>query len=218
LNPTMSTLSPWAADAGQRLRELLAIGRSQGSLLVSDIHGVVDVDDLSPEVMAEVRVLLDREGILLVDDLAVATTLPAATDATVGGVTSQRSAATATGARSTAEPTAVVTAAPAEDAALTRPSWNERAGRNGDRDRDDGDEDHDGRDVLRARRALPRLDPALRASASSSIVGSRSSSCTIWRCTRWTLFIDSTMCTGMRIVRAWSAMARVIAWRIHHVA
>ena len=26
------------------------------------------------------------------------------------------------------------------------------------------------------------------------------------------------MCTGMRIVRAWSAMARVIAWRIHHVA
>ena len=70
MNPTMSTLSPWAADAGQRLRELLAIGRSQGSLLVSDIHGVVDVDDLSPEVMAEVRVLLDREGILLVDDLA----------------------------------------------------------------------------------------------------------------------------------------------------
>ena len=166
----MSTLSPWAADAGQRLRELLAIGRSQGSLLVSDIHGVVDVDDLSPEVMAEVRVLLDREGILLVDDLAVATTLPAATDATVGGVTSQRSAATATGARSTAEPTAVVTAAPAEDAALTRPSWNERAGRNGDRDRDDGDEDHDGRDVLRARRALPRLDPALRASGSSDPV------------------------------------------------
>jgi hypothetical protein len=28
----------------------------------------------------------------------------------------------------------------------------------------------------------------------------------------------STMCTGMRIVRAWSAIARVIAWRIHHVA
>ena len=28
----------------------------------------------------------------------------------------------------------------------------------------------------------------------------------------------STMCTGMRIVRAWSAMARVIDWRIHQVA
>ena len=38
------------------------------------------------------------------------------------------------------------------------------------------------------------------------------------RCTRSTLFIVSTMCTGMRIVRAWSAIARVIAWRIHHVA
>ena len=30
--------------------------------------------------------------------------------------------------------------------------------------------------------------------------------------------IVSTMWTGMRIVRAWSAMARVIAWRIHQVA
>ena len=28
----------------------------------------------------------------------------------------------------------------------------------------------------------------------------------------------SIMCTGMRIVRAWSAIARVIAWRIHQVA
>jgi len=32
------------------------------------------------------------------------------------------------------------------------------------------------------------------------------------------LLIVSTMWTGMRMVRAWSAMARVIAWRIHHVA
>jgi hypothetical protein len=48
--------------------------------------------------------------------------------------------------------------------------------------------------------------------------GSRESSC--WRC-RWvriSLLIVSIMCTGMRIVRAWSAIARVIAWRIHHVA
>ena len=28
----------------------------------------------------------------------------------------------------------------------------------------------------------------------------------------------STMCTGMRIVRAWSAIARDTAWRIHQVA
>jgi hypothetical protein len=28
----------------------------------------------------------------------------------------------------------------------------------------------------------------------------------------------STMCTGRRIVRAWSAIARVIACRIHQVA
>jgi hypothetical protein len=30
--------------------------------------------------------------------------------------------------------------------------------------------------------------------------------------------IVSTMCTGTRMVRAWSAIALVIAWRIHHVA
>jgi len=30
--------------------------------------------------------------------------------------------------------------------------------------------------------------------------------------------IVSIMWTGMRIVRAWSAIARVIAWRIHQVA
>ena len=28
----------------------------------------------------------------------------------------------------------------------------------------------------------------------------------------------STACTGTRMVRAWSAMARVTAWRIHQVA
>jgi hypothetical protein len=32
------------------------------------------------------------------------------------------------------------------------------------------------------------------------------------------LAIVSTMCTGIRIVRDWSASARVIAWRIHQVA
>ena len=54
--------------------------------------------------------------------------------------------------------------------------------------------------------------------ASSSGVGSRPISCSIWREMRLSLLIVSIMCTGMRIVRAWSAIERVIAWRIHHVA
>ena len=49
------------------------------------------------------------------------------------------------------------------------------------------------------------------SAANSSTVGSRLSSWCICRCTRFTRFIASTMCTGIRIVRAWSAMARVIA-------
>ena len=56
------------------------------------------------------------------------------------------------------------------------------------------------------------------ASAISSTVGSRPSSWSSWRETRISRLIVSTMWTGMRIVRAWSAMARVIACRIHHVA
>ena len=55
-------------------------------------------------------------------------------------------------------------------------------------------------------------------SVPSSVVGSRSSCWSISRFTRITLLIVSTMCTGMRIVLAWSAMALVMAWRIHHVA
>src|SRR3989442_9369006 len=54
--------------------------------------------------------------------------------------------------------------------------------------------------------------------AISSDVGSRPSSCTSWRLVRISLLIVSIMCTGMRMVRAWSAMARVMAWRIHQVA
>src|SRR5258706_909479 len=41
---------------------------------------------------------------------------------------------------------------------------------------------------------------------------------TINKLVRTSLLIVSIMCTGIRIVRAWSAMARVMAWRIHHVA
>ena len=35
---------------------------------------------------------------------------------------------------------------------------------------------------------------------------------------RITLLMVSIMWTGMRMVRAWSAIERVMAWRIHHVA
>ena len=35
---------------------------------------------------------------------------------------------------------------------------------------------------------------------------------------RMSLWIVSTMCTGRRMVRTWSAMARVMACRIHQVA
>ena len=49
------------------------------------------------------------------------------------------------------------------------------------------------------------------SAAISSGVGSRPMSCRSWRCTRMSLLMFSTMCTGMRMVRAWSASARVIA-------
>ena len=56
------------------------------------------------------------------------------------------------------------------------------------------------------------------SSAISSGSGSRPRRWTSWRSMWTTLFSFSTMCTGMRIVRALSAMARVTAWRIHQVA
>ena len=57
-----------------------------------------------------------------------------------------------------------------------------------------------------------------RRSASSSGVASRPVSWRNWRPVRTSLLIVSIMCTGMRMVRAWSAIERVIAWRIHQVA
>ncbi len=56
------------------------------------------------------------------------------------------------------------------------------------------------------------------ASAISSTVGSRPSSWRRERETRMRRLIVSPMWTGMRMVRAWSAIARVIAWRIHQWA
>ena len=55
-------------------------------------------------------------------------------------------------------------------------------------------------------------------SAISSGVGSRPSSVTSLRSARPILFSFSTTWTGIRIVRALSASARAIAWRIHQVA
>ncbi len=56
------------------------------------------------------------------------------------------------------------------------------------------------------------------SSAISSEDGSRPKSWMSCFCTRINLLIVSIMCTGMRMVRAWSAMERVMAWRIHQVA
>ena len=43
----------------------------------------------------------------------------------------------------------------------------------------------------------------------------------VWASSRWarlTLLMNSVMCTGIRMTRDWSAMARLIDWRIHQVA
>ena len=50
-----------------------------------------------------------------------------------------------------------------------------------------------------------------RRSAISSALGSWPYSCSSWLETFLTLLMVSTICTGMRMVRAWSAMARVMA-------
>ena len=70
--------------------------------------------------------------------------------------------------------------------------------------------------ILRTLRTFSSGMPSF--SASSSGVGSRPISFSIWREVRTILLIVSIMCTGMRMVRAWSAIERVIAWRIHQVA
>ncbi len=56
------------------------------------------------------------------------------------------------------------------------------------------------------------------SAAISSSVGSRPSSAQRFRSARFIFCIRSTMCTGIRIVRALSASARATAWRIHQVA
>ena len=56
------------------------------------------------------------------------------------------------------------------------------------------------------------------ASATSSTLGSRPFAWTSFLVTFRNLLMVSIMWTGMRIVRAWSAIERVIACRIHQVA
>ncbi len=56
------------------------------------------------------------------------------------------------------------------------------------------------------------------SSASSSIRGERPSSDSSWALARWTRLTVSPAWTGRRMVRLVLAMARVMAWRIHHVA
>jgi hypothetical protein len=56
------------------------------------------------------------------------------------------------------------------------------------------------------------------SSASSATEGSRPNTRTRRAVARDTWATVSTMCTGTRIVRLLSAMARLTAWRIHHVA
>ena len=57
-----------------------------------------------------------------------------------------------------------------------------------------------------------------RSAAISATVGSRASSPRSLRSERLILLSFSTTCTGMRIVRPLSAIARATAWRIHQVA
>ena len=67
-------------------------------------------------------------------------------------------------------------------------------------------------------REFTRSGSISKRTAISSAVGSRpffrSSSPAVFL----TRLMCSTKCTGMRMVRPWSAMARVTDWRIHHVA
>ena len=60
------------------------------------------------------------------------------------------------------------------------------------------------------------LPLAVKPAPQGSSVGM--SRCWISLLARPSLVMVSTICTGLRISSAWSAIARVIAWRIHQVA
>ena len=70
----------------------------------------------------------------------------------------------------------------------------------------------------RSKSSLTRLTSMPASAAISSGSGSRLSFCVRMRRARMTRRTWSTTWTGRRIVRPWSAIARVTAWRIHQVA
>ena len=65
---------------------------------------------------------------------------------------------------------------------------------------------------------IDRLQPKLQSKFSEEFKKHVRKQIQEQRDVRISLLIVSIMCTGMRMVRAWSAIARVMAWRIHHVA
>src|SRR5665647_2662126 len=69
--------------------------------------------------------------------------------------------------------------------------------------------------ILRISRTFCGVVPI--SAAISSGVGSQPMSCSSWRCTRMSLLMVSTMCTGMRIVRAIADQARTIRIPVHMV-
>ena len=72
--------------------------------------------------------------------------------------------------------------------------------------------------VLASRATPPSATDSLPRLATSSALGSRPRSCSSSRVTLRTCVITWIMWTGTRMVRLWSATARVMACRIHQVA
>ena len=74
-----------------------------------------------------------------------------------------------------------------------------------------------GSSIIR-RSSITRSTGSSISAASSLGSGSRPSAWVSLRLARWIFLITSRMCSGSRIVRPWSAIARDIDWRIHQVA
>src|SRR5215207_553018 len=151
MSQRMSASSPWASDAGERLRALLALGRTQGCLHVSDISTVVEAEPMSAEALASVRTLLDEHGIRLIDDtLPVLEAEPDGLAVALGPADDP--AALVDDVLTGDIPVAGGAGAPADDLPGRRPLG-------------------DMVDVPRAaRRGIPRIDTALRSGSSSDPV------------------------------------------------
>ena len=66
--------------------------------------------------------------------------------------------------------------------------------------------------------SITRSAGSFSSAASSATSGSRPSCWVSMRLARCSFLMTSSTCSGRRIVRAWSAIARDIDWRIHQVA